>query len=112
MVRLGVIGCGRIGRVQADSIDVHPRAELAHVHDPLETAARGVGTRFGATWGTTPTHVDLLTRAARAGKAVLREKPIDFDLGRVDACRAEIGAFADAANESLRAGTTVKVTGA
>jgi myo-inositol 2-dehydrogenase / D-chiro-inositol 1-dehydrogenase len=114
MVRLGLLGCGRIGRVHADSIDVHPRAELAHVYDPLEAAAREVGTRFGATWATevdavvedpsidavvvaspTPTHVDLLTRAVRAGKAVLCEKPIDLDLGRVDACRAEIGALAD-----------------
>ena len=114
MVRLGVIGCGRIGRVHADSIDVHPRAELAHVYDPFEDVAREVGARFGAEWGTdvdaviedpsidavvvaspTPTHVDLLTRAVRAGKAVLCEKPIDLDLARVDACREEIVALVD-----------------
>jgi myo-inositol 2-dehydrogenase / D-chiro-inositol 1-dehydrogenase len=114
MVRLALIGCGRIGRVHADSIDVHPRAELAYVYDPVEDAAREVGTRFGAPWGTdvdavfndasvdavvvaspTPTHVDFLTRAVRAGKAVLCEKPIDLDLARVDACRAEIGALSD-----------------
>ena len=114
MVRLGLIGCGRIGRVHADSIDVHPRAELAVVYDPIEAAAREVGTRYGAAWGTdvdaviddpsidavvvaspTPTHVDFLTRAVRAGKAVLCEKPIDLDLARVDACRAEIGTLAD-----------------
>jgi myo-inositol 2-dehydrogenase/D-chiro-inositol 1-dehydrogenase len=34
----------------------------------------------------TPTHVDLLAACARAGKAVLCEKPIDLDLARVDAC--------------------------
>jgi myo-inositol 2-dehydrogenase / D-chiro-inositol 1-dehydrogenase len=114
MVRLALIGCGRIGRVHADSIDVHPRAEFAYVYDPVEDAAREVGSRFGAPWGTdvdavfddasvdavvvaspTPTHVDFLTRAVRAGKAVLCEKPIDLDLARVDACRAEIGALAD-----------------
>jgi myo-inositol 2-dehydrogenase/D-chiro-inositol 1-dehydrogenase len=114
MVRLGLIGCGRIGRVHAGSIDVHPRAELAAVYDPFEAAAREVGTRHGAEWSTdvdaligdatidavvvaspTPTHVDLLTRAVRAGKAVLCEKPIDLDLARVDACRADIGALAD-----------------
>jgi myo-inositol 2-dehydrogenase / D-chiro-inositol 1-dehydrogenase len=110
VVRLGVIGCGRIGRVHADSIDVHPRAELALVCDPIDDAAREVGTRYGAGWGTdvdavigdpaidavvvaspTPTHVDLLTRAVHAGKAVLCEKPIDLDLTRVDACRTGIG---------------------
>lgn len=114
MVRLGLIGCGRIGRVHADSIDVHPRAELARVYDPFEDAARAVGAQFGAPWSTdvdavigdpsidavvvaspTPTHVDLLTRAVQAGKAALCEKPIDLDLARVDACRAEIGALAD-----------------
>ena len=31
----------------------------------------------------------------RAGKAVLCEKPIDLDLARVDACRADIGALTD-----------------
>jgi len=38
----------------------------------------------------TPTHVGLLTAAVTAGKAVLREKPIDLDLARVDACWADI----------------------
>jgi myo-inositol 2-dehydrogenase / D-chiro-inositol 1-dehydrogenase len=114
MIRVGLIGCGRIGRVHADSVTVHGRAELARVVDPVEAAAREVGERFGAPWGTdvdavlgdpaidavvvaspTPTHVDLLTTAVRAGKAVLCEKPIDLDIGRVDACRAAIGPLAD-----------------
>jgi myo-inositol 2-dehydrogenase/D-chiro-inositol 1-dehydrogenase len=114
MIRVGLIGCGRIGRVHADSVTVHPRAELAGVADPVEAAAREVGERFGAPSGTdvdavigdptidavvvaspTPTHVDLLTAAVRAGKAVLCEKPIDLDIGRVDACRAAVGALAD-----------------
>jgi predicted dehydrogenase len=41
----------------------------------------------------TPTHVDLLTRAVRAGKAVLCEKPIDLDLARLDRCWVEIAAL-------------------
>lgn len=32
MIRLGLIGCGRIGRVHADSTDVHPRAPLVRVY--------------------------------------------------------------------------------
>ena len=91
-----------------------PRAELAHVVDPFESSAREVGEQFSAPWSTdvedvlgdasidavvvaspTPTHVDLLTRAVDAGKAVLCEKPIDLDIARVDACRAAIGALAD-----------------
>jgi myo-inositol 2-dehydrogenase/D-chiro-inositol 1-dehydrogenase len=110
----GLIGCGRIGRVHADSVTVSPRAELARVVDPVEAAAREVGERFGAPSGTdvdavlgdpaidavvvaspTPTHVDLLMTAVRAGKAVLCEKPIDLDIARVDACHTAIGPLAD-----------------
>ena len=41
-------GCGRIGRLHADSIDVHPRAELAWVYDPIESAALEVAKRYSA----------------------------------------------------------------
>jgi myo-inositol 2-dehydrogenase/D-chiro-inositol 1-dehydrogenase len=112
LIRFALFGCGRIGRVHADSIDVDPRAELAWVYDPIESAALEVGKRYGAATApdvdaamddpnvdavviasATPTHVDLLTRAVRAGKAVLCEKPIDLDLARVDRCWVEIAAL-------------------
>ena len=112
MIRFALLGCGRIGRVHADSIDVHPRAELAWVYDPIESAATEIAKRYGTTIApavdvaiddpsvdavviasATPTHVDLLTRAVRAGKAVLCEKPIDLDLARVDRCWKEIAAL-------------------
>ena len=41
----------------------------------------------------TPTHVDLIIAAARAGKAVLCEKPIDLDMARVLECEAAIRAL-------------------
>ncbi len=107
-MRFALFGCGRIGRVHADSIRAHPRAELVWVYDPATPSAVEVAERYGARVGNdpesiiadvdavvvasaTPTHVDLLTRAVRAGKAVLCEKPIDLDLARVDRCWAEIG---------------------
>jgi myo-inositol 2-dehydrogenase / D-chiro-inositol 1-dehydrogenase len=112
LIRFALFGCGRIGRVHADSIDVHPRAELAWVYDPIESAAQEVAKQYGASTApsvdaamedpsvdavviasATPTHVDLLTRAARAGKAVLCEKPIDLDVARVDRCWVEIAAL-------------------
>jgi myo-inositol 2-dehydrogenase / D-chiro-inositol 1-dehydrogenase len=111
LIRFALFGCGRIGRVHADSIDVHPRAELAWVYDPIESAALEIAKQYGAAAAptadtaiddpsvdavviasATPTHVDLLTRAVRAGKAVLCEKPIDLDLERVDRCWTEIAA--------------------
>ena len=112
MIRFALFGCGRIGRVHADSIDVHPQAELAWVYDPIESAAQEVAKQYGASTApsvdaamedpsvdavviasATPTHVDLLTRAVRTGKAVLCEKPIDLDLARVDRCWTEIAAL-------------------
>jgi myo-inositol 2-dehydrogenase / D-chiro-inositol 1-dehydrogenase len=109
MLRFGLFGAGRIGRVHAASLAAHPRAELATVYDPIEPAAREVAGRYGAKAtgdvgailqdpgigaviiaSPTPTHVELLTASVRAGKAVLCEKPIDLDLARVDACWAEI----------------------
>jgi myo-inositol 2-dehydrogenase / D-chiro-inositol 1-dehydrogenase len=112
LIRFALFGCGRIGRVHADSIDVHPDAELAWVYDPIESAAAEVAKRYDAAIApsadialddpsvdavliasATPTHVDLLTRAARAGKAVLCEKPIDLDMARVDRCWVEIAAL-------------------
>jgi myo-inositol 2-dehydrogenase/D-chiro-inositol 1-dehydrogenase len=112
LIRFALFGAGRIGRVHADSIDVHPRAELAWVYDPIESAAQDVAKEYGAAIAAsvdtalddssvdavviasaTPTHVDLLTRAVRVGKAVLCEKPIDVDLARVDRCWVAIAAL-------------------
>ncbi len=109
MLRFGLFGAGRIGRVHAESLTGHRRTELVAVHDPLHDAATAVTTVYGGRTAAsadeiiddpgidaviigspTPTHVPLLTAAVRAGKAVLCEKPIDLDLARVDACWAEI----------------------
>ena len=105
MLRFGLFGAGRIGRVHAASLAAHPRTELAVVHDPVEVAAHEIAALYGAIptgdadailgnpdidaviiASPTPTHVDLLTACAHAGKAVLCEKPIDLDVARVDAC--------------------------
>src|SRR6185437_2280870 len=107
MLRFGLFGAGRIGRVHAASLAAHPQTELAVVHDPIEAAALEIATQYGAVptqdaetilgddsigaaviASPTATHVDLLTAAVRAGKAVLCEKPIDLDLG--DACWEDI----------------------
>src|SRR6201985_2390638 len=103
MLRVGLCGAGRIARVHAASLAAHPRTELAVVHDPVEVAAHEIAALYGAIptgdadailgdpaidaviiASPTPTHVDLLTACAQAGKAVLCEKPIDLDLTRAD----------------------------
>ena len=88
MLRFGLFGAGRIGKVHAASLAAHPRAELAVVHDPVEVAAHEIAALYGATAtgdagailadpaidaviiaSPTPTHVDLLTACARPERA-------------------------------------------
>lgn len=109
MVRIAVLGCGRIGRMHAANVAAHPRAALAGLFDIDAAAAGEVGAAHGLTPAgsveellgsdavdavliatATPTHADLIEAAVAAGKAVLCEKPIDLDLGRVERCRAAI----------------------
>jgi len=110
MTRIAIFGCGRIGRMHAANIAKHPRTDLVSVFDVVDEAAKQTAEATGARVAptidaiidddkieavliasSTDTHVDLLTKAAKAGKAILCEKPIDLDRERVEACWAEIG---------------------
>ncbi|SMX41104.1 inositol 2-dehydrogenase [Maliponia aquimaris] len=109
MLRIAVLGCGRIGRMHAENIHAHPRAALAGVFDVVEGASREIAEKLGVTAfasadavfasdqvdavliaTSTPTHADFIEQAVAAGKPVLCEKPIDLSLDRVKACAARI----------------------
>lgn len=109
MIRIAVLGCGRIGVMHAANIAAHPRATLAGVYDIHAPAAEAVAAKTGAKVfpsaeavfssadvdtvliaTATDTHADLLELAVAAGKPVLCEKPIDLSLNRVNACAAKI----------------------
>ncbi len=110
MVTFCQFGAGRIGAIHAGNIAGHGRARLRYVVDIDAAAARALAERCGATVAEeaaaladpavdavliaspTDTHADLIERAARAGKAIFSEKPIDLDLARVDACLAAVRA--------------------
>ena len=98
MLKIAVIGTGFIGSVHAKNIARHPGAELVAVNDANFEFAKKAAITTGAkavadiaeiledqnveavVIGTpTNTHVDYLTRAARAGKAIYCEKPIGLD---------------------------------
>jgi myo-inositol 2-dehydrogenase/D-chiro-inositol 1-dehydrogenase len=104
-VRLGIIGAGRIGKVHAASVsDPSVQAIPMAITDLNRSAAEEVATRFGIPRVTdsagqilndpeidavlicssTDTHSDLVGQAARAGKHIFCEKPIDYDLSRID----------------------------
>ena len=109
MIRIAVLGCGRIGVMHAANIAAHPRAALAGVYDIQKAAADAVSAKTGAPVfasaeavfasrgvdavliaTATDTHADLLEMAVAAGKPVLCEKPIDLSLARVNRCAAII----------------------
>jgi myo-inositol 2-dehydrogenase/D-chiro-inositol 1-dehydrogenase len=114
MVKFGLFGAGRIGALHAANIAAcRPRAELAWVYDVNAAAAAAVAAEHGARAAgsldavlsdasvdavliatSTSTHVELITAAARAGKAILCEKPIDLDIARVEACGKDIAGTA------------------
>lgn len=109
MLRVAMLGAGRVAQVHAQSVVESPDAELAWVCDPIEAAATALAAKTGAKWsldvedalsdpsvdavivGTpTNTHVDMLLRAVAADKKVLLEKPIDLDLAKIDTAWASI----------------------
>jgi myo-inositol 2-dehydrogenase/D-chiro-inositol 1-dehydrogenase len=103
-MKIGLLGAGRIGRIHGGNIAAHPRASLAAVADADAAAAQRLAMASNATIGTvdsiidskdidavvictpTDTHADLIERAARAGKAVFCEKPVDLNAARIRAC--------------------------
>lgn len=104
MVSFCQFGAGRIGQIHAGNIAQHPRARLKTVVDVDARAAAALAERYGAAVGSrdtalsdsgidavliassTDTHADLVEAAARAGKPVLCEKPLDLDRKRAELC--------------------------
>lgn len=104
MLKIGLLGAGRIGRVHAVNIANHARSQLVAVSDVNEDAARSLADAYGAKAvsseailadasidavliaTSTDTHSDLIEKATAAGKAVLCEKPVDLSLERAQRC--------------------------
>jgi len=101
-------GAGRIGAIHAANLAASGDARLRYVVDVNADAAqklaakyRARATNIGTALGdpevdaviiasSTDTHAELTIAAARAGKAIFCEKPIDLSLRRVDACLAAV----------------------
>jgi myo-inositol 2-dehydrogenase / D-chiro-inositol 1-dehydrogenase len=109
MLSVAVLGAGRIGKIHAANVATNKRAELVAVADPFGSAAEDLAREISCAASRDPvalierddvdavvigtptdTHVDLMLRSVRAGKAVLCEKPIDLDIKRVDEALAEL----------------------
>lgn len=107
--RIGVIGCGRIGRMHAGLLHSEvPGFEVTALADAVPAAAEAVSASIGAPvmsiddllnsedvdtvgiFTSTDTHVDLVVAAAEAGKAIFCEKPVSLELAQVDRALATV----------------------
>ncbi len=101
--RFGIVGCGLIGRFHAQAIEAIPAAELVAVCDVIEASAKRLAGEFDVDWYTnyneflarddidivnvcTPSgaHLPPASAAARKGKHVVVEKPLEITLDRCD----------------------------
>ena len=108
MLTFALFGAGRIGQIHAANLVGGGKTRLKHVVDVSESAARTLAGKHGAKVSvadevfadrevgaviiasSTDTHADLAVAAAKGGKAIFCEKPIDLSLKRVDACLAAV----------------------
>jgi myo-inositol 2-dehydrogenase / D-chiro-inositol 1-dehydrogenase len=106
MISFCQFGAGRIGAIHAANIAAHPNARLNAIVETDRAAAERLAGRCGAVLrdqaealadpaidavviaSSTDTHADLVEAAARAGKAIFCEKPLDLDRHRAAACAA------------------------
>jgi len=109
MVTIGLLGCGRIGRLHAELLARRvPGARLGPVYDVDTGVAASVAAAFGVTAAgsvaevlgagvdavaictSTDTHAELIADAADAGLATFCEKPVSLDLAAVDTALAAV----------------------
>ena len=108
MIDFCLFGAGLIGSVHALNLMRHPKVRLRYIVDPRPEAAQRIAALSGGEVvdtntalgdpalkavmiaSATKTHADIAAAAARKGKAIFCEKPIDIDIGRTDTCLAAV----------------------
>mgnify|MGYP001361314361 FL=1 len=109
MVNILLIGAGRIGRMHAQNIFLHPKCNLSFVYDVDQKSATDIANKYNSRVASsveeaitnkatdavfiasaTPTHVNFITKAAQSEKAIFCEKPIDLDIEKVNQCLKEV----------------------
>jgi myo-inositol 2-dehydrogenase/D-chiro-inositol 1-dehydrogenase len=110
MRKVGIIGFGRIGRVHFNVVKKLKDVEIAAVADNLAEQMTEVFEEYGVknysndfntiinnedidtvfVCSPTDSHAEVAIAAAKAGKNIFCEKPIDFDIKRVEEVLAEV----------------------
>ena len=104
MLRFGVLGAGRIGKVHARTIAASGKARVAYLADAMPKAAEDLAAEVGAKVASvediirakdvdailiatpTPFHAEQIEAASNAGKAILCEKPVSLSVARIEDC--------------------------
>ena len=110
-LRVGIIGAGRIGQVHAKSFTYHiPQAEIVAISDLFPENAQKVADDLGIPkavqdyheilndptvdavliCSSTDTHADIAVEAAKAGKHIFCEKPVDLTVAKIKAVEAAV----------------------
>lgn len=101
MLRIGLLGCGRIGQVHARTIKGLDDAKVVAVSDAMPAAAGALAASLGAKVRTTDailsavdidavvigtptsTHFDQIQAASKGSKAIFCEKPVDMSVDNI-----------------------------
>ncbi len=110
-VRIAVIGAGRIGKIHAGNLAINVAgATVVGIADPVIDAAKETAARLNvpkaiadyhellndptvdavAICSSTDTHAQIIVEAANAGKHIFCEKPISYDLAKIDQALAAV----------------------
>ena len=101
MIRFGILGAGRIGKVHARTIAANPKSTIAYIADAVPAAAEALASEYGAKVATvddimtskdvdavligSPTgfHAEQIQAASNAGKAIMCEKPVSLAVSAI-----------------------------
>jgi myo-inositol 2-dehydrogenase / D-chiro-inositol 1-dehydrogenase len=101
VINVALFGAGRMGKVHGGNAARMANVKVKYVIDPVAASAQALAKNIGAEvtspetaladkdvqaviiTSPTPTHFDFITLAAKAGKAIFTEKPVDLSLDRV-----------------------------
>ncbi len=101
MIKFGVIGAGRIGKVHSATIAANPKAKLVYIADVMPQAASDLATKHGVKVASvdeimaardvdavligSPTgfHAEQIQAASNAGKAIMCEKPVSLSVAKI-----------------------------
>ena len=111
-LKFALLGVGRIGKIHARNISLNPKSSIEFIYDINKEAANNISKLYGGRVApsaedaisnpevdavfictATPTHIDYILMAAKAGKSIICEKPIDLDITKVNNCKKELENF-------------------